>query len=176
MKNTLRHLVLVAITALLGPLAVVSVVTAQATDPVAEIELAAARHLRADFAAAGRVGAIGLDRVPFRLKEHSADVQLGLRNEARLQALTRALGGPATTLNEVMLCPRDSRSCRLNGVVAHISLAEPEIRGDSATVAVATWWATGRPQHPVAYSRTELQLVRAGSGWRVVRNVSNVIS
>lgn len=91
------------------------------------------------------------------------------KDAARIQRVARALGADLTTLDRSRQCEdaMNPATCRLT-VERLLTIAEPRIDGDRATVKVYAWYRSGSQSEPVAQRRWTVVVERDGSAWRVV--------
>lgn len=82
------------------------------------------------------------------------------------QARAQSRGYQVARRGATFTCvPRRPDTCRLNGAAVLLSLREPEISGDTATVAAEVRWATRSARQPVAWKRVTVTVVRSNGQW-----------
>jgi hypothetical protein len=87
-------------------------------------------------------------------------------------AATKALGGRAAQLDEVMTCSPDKRRCRFLDATVVIATSRAQIRGEAATVEVRAV-IERIPDRPKGIYQVDYEVVlrRGPSGWVVDRTV-----
>jgi len=152
----------------LGAIILVSTtnVAAQTPDDRLSVETAAAvAMLKFKYS----VGSIALDPMFARPSESPSVSTLRERPQARSDAIARAI--QATVRREADVrpaCPAGSRACRLSGVSALLTLSEPSISVDSATILGQIVQNSPSDRQPTDFETVVLTLRRSGGQWRVV--------
>lgn len=142
--------------------------SAQPETHMTQIELAAVR--------------IAMDRAPVKgganliiainpnvVRESDAPgrAEVGRRGDTRNAQLIRAFGVRSLTRGEAYACQQST--CELRAADVFISLSEPRLNGDSASISV-TIEMRGAPRaksHRQYYETINVRLVRATAGWTV---------
>jgi len=147
-------------------------VSAQASDDLAATVAAAKGMLK-------RHSGLPLKLNPMLMMARQAPPDLASQ-QPRLGALSTALSTSLNaTLDEVdavLLCPAGPRTCRLNGASVYLSMSNPTILGDTASVTVTALFNSGSKRQPVGYETVEFTLLRSGRIWKVLKQVQLGIS
>jgi hypothetical protein len=112
-------------------------------------------------------GPLGLDPL-FAVAGHAPSESDRMRPMGRTRELARALSASVRKYTEVSNCASGKR-CGLTGVAAYLSLSEPSIAGESATVTATIRQNTPSPRRPRDYETVLITLARRGAAWTVVR-------
>lgn len=127
-------------------------VPAQQSDSTeAAIVLSAADHLRRDHTGAAKIEGTSPDAERILMAAEARAQRRGYQVAPRGSTFTCA--------------PRRPDTCRLNGAAVLLSLGEPAIAGDTATVAAEVRWTTGSARQPVAWKRVTVTVVRSNGQW-----------
>lgn len=125
--------------------------------------------------------------VPDQLKGvHPGGNPLGLHDDRLVKAVAEQLGAQVRRFGEVYSCgvERPAR-CRLTGADALLALGIPEIRRDTARIAVGAWWKVlwrGQGEPPIGFSESA-EMVNVyilercqGKGWRIIGREGGSVS
>jgi hypothetical protein len=96
------------------------------------------------------------------------DPAVAPRSASRVAAMSAALAASAAMRDSVYQCAGTPRSCTLHGASTLISLSDPAISGDTATIRLSRLDRTASTRAPVSRKTTELVVVRTGGRWHVV--------
>jgi hypothetical protein len=149
-------------------------VAAQAPGDSLSVEVAAAqamlKHQYVD-------GKIALNPVPGMMAQAPSVRATGPeRPRLRSDGIATAIGGVVRRQSELHNCPAGVSTCRLSGVSAFLTLSEPSISGDSATVTATIIQNTPSSREPTDYETVLLTLKRDGGRWTVTKELQLGIS
>ena len=122
-----------------------------------KIDAAVARYLRRDLPA----------KAAFETRIKVNNQWVESRSTARLSALATLLHAAPVHHDTIFVCPGDPSTCTLRHVGALLSLSDPTVLGNSATIRVSRLDLSGYKRIPVSRRDFELHLNRNASGWHV---------
>lgn len=144
-----------------------SLAIAQTSDPL-PIEIAAAKAMLKHQYAEGAIALNSLvgeaEHAPGRTTNRR------VRDQTRSSAIAVAIRGSVRNETDVNACAANTKHCRLSGVAAFLTLSEPTIVGDSASVTATIKQNSPSSRQPIDYETVLFRLTRANANgaWKVV--------
>lgn len=150
----------------LGILATAAILPAQSQSEIGDVEVAALRALLASGDIPGSSIAISplFDR-PGTAPGHTASGRV--RPPERSTAVGRSLRARIARMEDVIRCSVDGMNCVLEGVQTVLSLSEPSLSGERASVTVTARFNTRSLRQPIAYQTIEYKLIKRYGKWTV---------
>lgn len=108
---------------------------------------------------------IGVDRMIVHSDEAPGGRDSVRRADDRMQALAQGLNATVVSRGDVLVCA--DKTCMLRGVDVLVSVSEPTVKGNRATVTVTTV-VQGRPRR-VQYQTLNVIFERRAGEWRLVK-------